>query len=260
MRSSLNLCDLPPWRLASLEYNDAPEPIEVQGVRRANRFLFERLDATPDPVDRAHIFHDYMSVKFHLHEQDETHTPRARKSIRNSYLRFVRGWGVDSNSVEAAVLKGWVESRIGLAPTFHRGKVLSDDAEDQMAYAVDRMKGSARTNAILSQFDVLFAFCQYELARRMPGETWISLYRGTYDADAYETISVAGPRERVIRLNNLSSFTSDPERAWEFGSTVWEARIPVFKTFFYSKLLPDSILKGEDEYLVIGGECRVRVM
>ena len=54
------------------------------------------------------------------------------------------------------------------------------------------------------------------------------------------------------------SFTSDEERAWEFGSTVWEVQVPLCKIFFYNDLLPGSIMKGEGEYLVIGGEYRVR--
>jgi NAD+--dinitrogen-reductase ADP-D-ribosyltransferase len=59
-------------------------------------------------------------------------------------------------------------------------------------------------------------------------------------------------------MNNLISCTDEEERAWEFGSTVWEMRVPAAKVFFYSGLLPGSILKGEGEYLVIGGEYRVR--
>ena len=39
----------------------------------------------------------------------------ARMSIRNSYLRFLKGWKIDSNSVAGAVLKRWVESRIGIS-------------------------------------------------------------------------------------------------------------------------------------------------
>jgi len=57
---------------------------------------------------------------------------------------------------------------------------------------------------------------------------------------------------------NLVSCTSDEERAWEFGSTVWEVRVPLCKIVFYNDLLPGSIMKGEGEYLVIGGEYRVR--
>jgi len=127
-----------------------------------------------------------------------------------------------------------------------------------MSYEIDRMRGSARTNAILSQLDVLYEFCQYELARRLPGERWLKLWRGTCDAADYRLIERVDRRTSCILLNNLSSFTSDRECAWEFGSTVWEVMVPVVKIFFFSGLLPDSILKGEDEYLVIGGEYVVK--
>ncbi len=63
-----------------------------------------------------------------------------------------------------------------------------------------------------------------------------------------------------MRLNNLRSFIPDEERAFEFGSTVWQVRVPLVKIFFFSRLLPESILKGEEEYLVIGGEYRVRTV
>ena len=61
-------------------------------------------------------------------------------------------------------------------------------------------------------------------------------------------------------MNSLVSFTSDEERAWEFGDTVWEIRAPLAKIFFFNGLLPNSIMKGEGEYMVIGGEYRVRVV
>jgi NAD+--dinitrogen-reductase ADP-D-ribosyltransferase len=66
-----------------------------------------------------------------------------------------------------------------------------------------------------------------------------------------------GAREQVVRLNNLCSFTDDPERAWEFGSTVWEARVAVPRIFCVSWFFP-GILRGEREVLVVGGEMRVR--
>jgi NAD+--dinitrogen-reductase ADP-D-ribosyltransferase len=34
--------------------------------------------------------------------------------------------------------------------------------------------------------------------------------------------------------------------------------VPLGKIFFYNDLLPGSIMKGEGEYLVIGGEYKVR--
>lgn len=108
------------------------------GGQGGNRFLFDKLAKTSGQEERALISNDYMSVKFQLrHWQDQTDT--ARRSIKNSYLRYLHGWMMDSNSVEGAVLKRWVESRMGI----------------------------------------------------------------------------------------LVSFTSDEERAWEFGSTVWAAQVPL---------------------------------
>ena len=55
-------------------------------------------------------------------------------------------------------------------------------------------------------------------------------------------------------MNNLSSFTDDAEVAWEFGSSVWEVRVPLAKIVFFSGLLPRHLLGGEGEYLVLGGD------
>jgi NAD+---dinitrogen-reductase ADP-D-ribosyltransferase len=254
---SFNNCNLPPWVIASHYFNDNPQPLEIQGVKSGNRFLFDRLATMGSQAERAIAFNDYMSVKFQLHNwQDQTDT--ARKSIKNSYLRFLRGWMMDSNSVEGAVLKRWVESRIGILPSFHKARIKSIHTEDYFNYAVDVMKGSARTNAIQSQLDVLYEYCQYELARKLGEAKHIALYRGTYDAKEHDVIEQTGKREQIVRLNNLVSFTSDEERAWEFGTTVWKVVVPLCKVFFYNDLLPGSIMKGEGEYLVIGGEFRVR--
>lgn len=258
MSSGFNLCNLPPWVIASRHFNEHPQPLEVQGVRIANRHFFQKLDSIPDAAERAGIFNDYMSVKYQLHHWQSQSTDTARKSVKNSYLRFLRGWMMDSNSVEGAVLKGWVESRMGIPPTFHKIRIPGIHAEEYMTYAMDRTKGSARTNAINAQLDLLYEYCQYELTLRNPDSLTIPLYRGTYDASEHEVLEQVGKREQIVRLNNLVSFTSDEERAWEFGSTVWEVLVPRAKVFFFSDLLPSSILKGEGEYMVIGGEYRVR--
>lgn len=255
---SLNRCNHPPWAIASRHFNDDPKPIEIQGVRQANRFLFERLEGEADPGARGRIFHDWLSVRFQLHHWEEQATEGARRALRNGYVRFLRGWGVDSSSVEGAVLKGWVESRLGLPPTFHRGRIAAVEDPAYQAYAADRTRGSARTSAILGQLDLLYEFCQYELARRLPGDRWVTLFRGVHEEEDDDVIARPGPRERVVRVNNLSSFTSDAERAWEFGYAVWEARVPLAKVFFFSGLLPASLLAGEREWLVVGGEYRIR--
>jgi len=258
--SSFNLCNLPPWAIASREFAAEPRPIEVQGGREANRFLFRMLDAIDDPDERARRFDDFVTVKFQLHEWRREATDSARRSIKNSYLRFLRGWGVDSSSIEGAVLKGWVESRMGLGPTYHRGRIEGPDSEAYQCYALDRVRGHARTNAIDSQLDLLFTFTQYELARRHPGERWLTLWRGIHDVAEHEVLERPGRRDWLVRMNSLSSFTRERERAWEFGSTVFEARVPVPRVFFASELLPHSILKGEREVLVVGGELRVKVL
>ena len=60
-------------------------------------------------------------------------------------------------------------------------------------------------------------------------------------------------------MNNLNSFSSRLEYAWEFGSHVFEADVPAAKIFFRADLLPDVLPKGEEEALVIGGEYDVIV-
>ena len=82
--------DLPPWVIGSAHFNQQPQSLEIQGVRRSNRLLFERLEPLADPLARGQQFHDYMDVKFQLHQWEQETTARSRKSLKNSYLRFLR--------------------------------------------------------------------------------------------------------------------------------------------------------------------------
>jgi NAD+--dinitrogen-reductase ADP-D-ribosyltransferase len=256
----INLCNLPPWAIASRHFNRHPQPLEIQGVHRANRLLFERLETLSDPAARGALFHDYMDVTFQLHQWERETSVRGRKSLRNSYLRFLRGWMFDSNSPEGAVLKGWVESRLGLPPTFHHVPIDDIHSEAYFLYTVDRMKGSARTNAINAQLDVLYEYVQYELRRRLPGTSHLTLYRGVHDLAEHRILEELGQKRYLLRLNNLNSFTTDFERAWEFGTRVLQADVPLPKVFFQGDFLPSSLLKGEGEVLVIGGEYEVKVL
>ncbi len=253
---AFNRCNLPPWAIASSEFQADPRPLEIEGVRSTDRRLFALLAATAEPEKRGQIFHDYLSVKFRLHEWSE-HQSSARASLRHTYISFLFDWSVDSNGHAGAVLKAWVESRFGLRATYHHG-LLAHDAAARETYAADRMKGAARTMGVAMQFDLLFTFCQDELARRHPGETHLTLYRGTHDPEEYAIQDAVDAAGTLVRLNNLSSFTSDPEVAWEFGSLVWEVRVPLAKIVFFSGLLPKHILGGEAEFLVLGGEYRVK--
>ncbi len=256
----MNMCGPPPWAIASRHFNRNPQPLTIQGVRQASRLLFDRLELLADPQARAMQFHDYMDVTFQLHQWQQEISATGRKSLKNSYLRFLRGWMFDSNSREGAVLKGWVESRIGLPPTFHREPIRDANSEAYYPYLVDRMKGAARTNAINTQLDVLFEFVQYELARRHPDRTHLTLYRGVYDFNEYAILEKHDRSRYLVRLNNLNSFTTDFERAWEFGSKVMKAEVPLFKIFYHHGILPTSLLKGEAEVLVFGGEYEIEVL
>ncbi len=259
MSSPFNLCTLPPWVIASRHYQSHPKALEIQGVRRTHSLLFHRLQGLADPTERAALFHDYMDVTFQLHQWERETSERGRKSLKKSYLRFLRGWMFDANSLEGAVLKGWVESRFGIAPTFHRETIDDIHSEAYFLYTVDRMKGAERTSALHFQLDLLFEFVQSELARRHPGLSHLSLYRGIHNFDEHRILERQG-RRYLLRLNNLNSFTTDFERAWEFGSRVLKAEVPLFKIFFCSDILPSPLLKGEEEVLVIGGEYEVEVM
>ena len=253
----VNLCETPAWIIASESFNQSPCPLHIAGVRESNHNFFKKLDEVAAQQQRGRIFHDYLDVKFALHQWSE-YTGKARSSLRNSYLRFLAGWGIDSNSIEGAVMKNWVQSRFGVAPTYHRGILRkSIDGDEDRRFAYDRMKGSARTNAIDAQLDLLYEFCQYELVRRWPDQDSFTLYRGTNDPEEHPVRKTESRRESIVRLNNLVSFTSERERAWEFGSTVWRTTVARPKIVFFSGLLPDSLLSGENEYLAIGGDYHV---
>lgn len=257
---TINRCNLPPWAIASRHFNDNPQRIVIQGARADNERLFQHLAKLRTPEERGHYFHDYMDVKFQLHQWQREESRSSRKSLKNSYLRFLRGWLFDSNSPEGAVLKSWVESRFGLPPTFHHVPIDGPESESYLRYAHDRMKGSARTSAIFLQCDLLYEFVQYELRLRHADTKHLTLYRGIYDFCEQRIVHQQDRKRYVLQLNNLNSFTADFERAWEFGNRVLKTEVPLVKILFGSGLLPKALLQGEDELLVIGGEYEVEVL
>ncbi len=255
----VNRCDSPPWVIASHLFNRNPLPIELQGVRRTHRTLFARLGRIEDPRERERAFREYMALVFRVGRWRGESSPRGRRSLRNSYLRFLRGWMQDASSPEGAVLKGWVESRFGLPPTFHAGPIEGTHAPAYVLYLVERMRESSRSNAVESQFDLLYEFVQHELGRRHPGVRAFTLYRGVRDLAEQHVLEDRGNRRLLVRMNNLNSFTSRLEHAWQFGSRVLETAVPASKILFRSDLLPGILPRGEEESLVIGGEYEVTV-
>jgi len=255
---SLNRCNLSPWIIGSEEFQANPLPVEIDGVRTTNSSLFRRLEEIADAGERCRLFHDYVCVKFGLN--DKTVSAGGKLKSVYSYVQLLNAWGADSNRQSGAVLKAWAESRFGILATYHNGR-LADDAAAREAFLLDRTRGAAKFIGVLMQLDLLYTFCQDELRRRFPNEKWKTLYRGTHDSEEYTVQKEVGAkRAALVQLNNLSSFTSDPEVAWEFGSSAWEVEVPLAKIVFFSGLLPKSLLAGESEHLVLGGFYKVRTL
>ena len=251
-RLPINRCNLPAVVLGGLTYQQYPSPLLIDGVAELHADLFRRLDAAP-PEARADVFRDYVTVHFRLERPEEMGFTGHRKSrAKANYVRMIRGWSFDSDSREGAVLKGWVESRFGLMPRYHKQPLRDPSGDAYRCYMEMRSHGLYGTNALESQFDLVYAFCQLELALRHPGARHVTLYRGVNRMGEHEVLAKGEGGRHVILLNNLNSFTCSRERACEFGDYIVAVDVPLTKIFFYCGLLP-SVLQGEDEFLVIGG-------
>ncbi|MBN2885654.1 MAG: NAD(+)--dinitrogen-reductase ADP-D-ribosyltransferase [Chromatiaceae bacterium] len=260
-RLPLNRCNLPAVILGSLTYQRHPVALELDGIGDLHADFLRALDALDAPEERARLFTDHMRAHFLLDTPEAAGlTPgRARRSrAKATYLRLVRGWSFDSDGREGAVLKRWVESRFGLLARHHGGPLHGRASEAYERYVAEGTRGLYATNALESQLDLLYTYAQYELARQHPGLTHLRLYRGINRIDAHEVLEQRDQRRYRVLFNNLNSFTGTRERADEFGDDILEADIPLPKIFFHSRLLP-GMLRGEDEYVVIGGVYEVRI-
>ncbi len=253
----INHCNLPAAILGGLTFQRHPAPLLIDGVAELHARMFRLLAALDEPEARARQFMDYMTVYFRLEALEEAGlTPgrsKAKLRGRADYLRMVRGWAFDPNSQEGAVLKSWVESRFGLLTRYHNGLIEGDDRHDAwLHYQEARSHGLYNTNALEAQLDLLYTYCQYELHRSQPDALHLSLYRGFNQFSDDQMLVKLDRRRLIVLLNNLSSFSVNRERAEEFGDHLLRVQVPISKIFFYNRVLP-GMLKGEDEYVVIGG-------
>jgi NAD+--dinitrogen-reductase ADP-D-ribosyltransferase len=259
---TLNRCNLPAVVLGSLTFQLHPAALHIDGVEALHHDLFRRLDAIGDAGNRAQQFIDYMAVHFRLHAPNEVGLTEACRIDRSrvDYLRLLRGWGFNADNRDAAVMKGWVESRFGLLPRFHRQTIRCSDDEAYLHYMHDYAVGIYNTNSIEAQLDLLYCYCQYELHRQYRDCQHLTLYRGSNDIEKIRFEGASDNGNPLLLLNNLNSFSSDIERASEFGDQVFLIEVPLSKIVFYAELIP-KYLKTENEYIVLGGvyECQ-RVM
>ena len=248
----VNRCNIPPTVLGSLQFQYHPKTIVIDGVHILHKALFLRLENCQQAQQRAEIFMNYMAVHFRLYQLEDAGWDKDNAQHRSKvdYRRMLRGWLFDTNSREGAVLKCWVESRFGLVTRFHHESLKQE--EQYHSFQQLGAQGLYGTNALEAQLDLLYSYCQYELAKRFTDNDSLCLYRGINHVDFYEVLKQTDANHATILLNNLNSFSSDLERADEFGDQILSCQVPWQKILFYSNLLP-GLLAGENEHLVIGG-------
>jgi NAD+--dinitrogen-reductase ADP-D-ribosyltransferase len=258
--SSTNLVGLPTQFIASPDFHADPVPMHISGVREMNASLFEMLGRASDLADAGVAFMCYMVAMFGLDpEQHDSAPGRAgQRRFRSSFLRLVKGWGYDSNGPEGAVFKGWVESRFGIFPTYHKEPIRRIASGAWTTYVEEKMSSLFHSNAIYTQLDLVYEFCQWALEHFVaPKGTHVTLYRGTNSFDEHLIQERIDRTTAVIRLNNLASFSADRDVASCFGDIILTVDVPLAKLVFFNTLLSQHALNGEAEYLVIGGDYRV---
>lgn len=261
----INRCNLPVEVLGDLSFQVNPKPIFIDGVAQLHKRLFEELDTEAEWSLRSQLFMQYMKAHFRLDSLDEAgyDATLAVDRSRADYLRVLRGWFFNSDSQEGAIIKSWVESRFGLIPRYHRGPIRNIEDETYARFVSQRSRGLYNTNALEAQLDLLYSYCQYELSRRHPDKRSVALYRGQNGMQSFEQLPVQDTGHKVkscitVLLNNISSFTTEADRAGEFGDVVIRVEVPFAKLLFFSGLMT-GIMTSEKEYAVIGGLYRATV-
>lgn len=255
---STNLVGVPAGLIASNAFNDYPLPLSIRGVRETSRALFAMLDQARNTAEAAEAFEKYLHAVFTI----DAACPPARDGryrFRASYRQLLEGWGYDANTPAGAVLKGWVESRFGLLPVFHKAPLRRVGSPAWVRYVEEKMSPRYHNNSINLQLDLLYEFCQWSRARFHSGARHITLYRGVNDFAEHEILARPNRHSALVRMNNLVSFSADHAVADTFGDTILEVRVPTAKLLFFRELLPNHPLSSESEYLVIGGDYQVRL-
>ncbi len=256
--SSLNRCNIPAVVLGGFTYQQHPVPLLIDGMQALHGEFFKALNEIACSEERGVHFRQYMCSAFLLGKIEEAGLLKTNSGIRRDkcdYLRLLRGWMFNADGKEAAVLKRWVESRFGLLTLNHKHPLESHSSEAYQAYQVDYVRGLYNSNALESQLDLLYSYCQYEVQRRWPEQQHCQLYRGINHINEHHQLG-RSRAQTLLLLNNLNSFSHQRELCESFGDIILEAKVPLAKLVFFPGLLAD-VLKGEQEYLVLGGVYQV---
>ncbi len=213
------------------------------------------------------MFAHYLRIAFGLrkpakHELDGM-GPAEQRRWRSSWRKLLQGWGMDSNGTAGAVLKGWVESRFGLVPTFHKAPLARFPSDAWITYLQEKASSRHHHNNIHQQLDLLYEYCQWALRTHPPSvggaacESHLRLWRGSNRLEEQIVSGCLQERRCTVRLNNIVSLSVSPEDASCFGDWVFEVQVPTCKVLVFPDLLPGQVLQGEQEVLALGGDYEV---
>jgi NAD+--dinitrogen-reductase ADP-D-ribosyltransferase len=248
--------------LSSTEFNAHPVALRIVGAREAHAGLFALLDTSGSPDEASEVFMHYLSLAFGLQPEADPSSVSEARRWRASYIKLLQSWGVDSNGQAGAVLKGWVESRFGLVPRFHKAPLERFPSPAWVGYLEEKASSRFHNNCIFQQLDLLYEYCQWALQRFRPFGTTphACLWRGITRCEEQIVegdLRQPGVRKLTLRLNNLVSFATSAHQAECFGDWILRVQVPLVKLLYYPGLLSKVPLTGEGEVLAIGGDYEV---
>jgi NAD+--dinitrogen-reductase ADP-D-ribosyltransferase len=257
-----NLVGVPAQVLASIAFNSHPVPLAIAGTCETHPGLFSLLEHSRDLHEAQGMFVHYLSIAFGLRkpEPDELRSmgKSEQRRWRSSWRKLLQGWGMDANGPAGAVLKGWVESRFGLAPSFHKAPLARFPSPAWISYLQEKASSRFNSNNVYQQLDLLYEYCQWSL-RRIRGQghaapaPHLRLWRGSNQCEEQIISGRLQSRRCTVRLNNIVSFSLSQEDASCFGDWVFEVQVPACKVLVFPDLLPGQLLQGEQEVLALGG-------
>ena len=270
----INRCNLPASILGGLTFQRAPTALAIDGAAALHRPLFDLLDHIGEREERGARFVGYMKGHFRLARPPEaglgSRPAKIRGSVPATCASCAAGLSIPDGR-EAAVLKGWVESRFGLLPRHHGASLREAGSPAWQHYVAMRAGGAIRHQRAGGA--TRSAVCLQPVRAGAPVSAaaptcvciaasidWVD-HELIADDDPHggpQPVSASNSASRTVLLNNVSSFSRSPERAGEFGDTILSVDVPLPKLAFFSELLP-GMLKAEDEHVVIGGLYRVRL-
>ncbi|PMH44849.1 hypothetical protein BCU68_11945 [Vibrio sp. 10N.286.49.B3] len=245
-----NHCNLPSKLIVSLDYQHRPVPITINSIEPWLGHFRTQVISLLTPNERADYFQNVMSLRFGVESSIKNRVNSLKKSPGN-YRKLLLGWIFNSDSPHAAVWRKWVESRFGLLTRYHHNPISHPDSHAYQRYLKSGGSFLSSNIELFDQLDFLYFYCQLELELRDPDRTHVTLYRGFSNLTTSQIAEM-----NVAYFNNLSSLTSDPELAIQFGNHIIKVSVPVYKIVCFDSLLP-KVLHGEQEYMVLGGLYRV---